>query len=281
MNIDKRDRDYLKTLTVLYVEDDTDTRELFSEFLRRPVGTLFVAENGKEGFDAFLKHSPDIIVTDILMPVMDGLSMAACIREVNQTVPIIVVTAFEQTDYLMRAVNIGIDRYVTKPVNSQLLLESLFKSAHILRAEEQLNLKQKWELEEMTMSNQQLHDQLNIIFDVSPAGILLGDVRGFITFANRRLAEMLGYQVEELIGNDYLEYVHPDDFGECMEKQQRLIAGDIRTIDDERRFIRKDGTFFCGHVTASHFESESARQNGLVCLITDVTGGIYGTNSGN
>jgi PAS domain S-box-containing protein len=200
---------------------------------------------------------------------MDGLSMAARIRELNQTVPIIVVTAFEQTDYLMRAVNIGVDRYVTKPVNSQLLLEALLKSAHILRAEEQLNLKQTWEFKELAISNQNLHDQLRMIFELSPTGIILGDLRGFISFANRRLAEMLGYQLEELIGNDYLEYVHPDDFRESMDKQQKLVDGEISTIDDTRRFVRKDGTFFQGHVTASYFES--AGQNGLVCLITDVS----------
>ena len=271
MSIDKLDQNFLKTLTVLYVEDDVDTREQFSEFLRRPVGTLIVATNGAEGLAAFLEHQPDIIVTDILMPVMDGLTMATRIREVNQAVPIIVVTAFEQTDYLMRAVNIGVDRYVTKPVNSQLLFESLIKSARILRAEEQLNLKQSWEFKEMAISNQNLHDQLRMIFELSPVGIVLGDLRGFIAFANRRMAEMLGYQLEELIGNDYIEYVHPDDFKESMEKQQQLVDGEISTIDDIRRFVRKDGTFFRGHVTASYYETESAGQNGLVCLIADVS----------
>jgi YesN/AraC family two-component response regulator len=136
------DQEYLKTLTVLYVEDDADTRKPFSEFLSRPSGTLITAVNGEEGFNAFLKHSPDIVITDILMPVMDGLTMAAKIREISLSVPIIVITAFEQSDYLMRAVNTGIDRYVTKPVNSRMLLNCLYNCAHQLRAEKQLGKRQ-------------------------------------------------------------------------------------------------------------------------------------------
>jgi PAS domain S-box-containing protein len=202
---------------------------------------------------------------------MDGLTMAAKIREVDKTVPIIVVTAFEQTDYLLRAVDIGIDRYVTKPVNSELLLQALLKTAHILRAEEQLNIKKQWEIKEAQMNNQKLHEQLRIIFELSPAGIILGDPRGFITFVNRHMAEMLGYSEQELIGTDYLEYVHRDEFAASMEKQQLLMAGTVCSIDDERRFIRKDGTILSGYIAASLFEAESTGQNGLVCLITSVS----------
>jgi len=138
MDSRKLDQNYLKTLKVLYVEDDEDTRKQFSEFLRRPVGTLITAANAAEGLEAFIKHSPDIVVTDILMPEMDGLTMAVKIREIAPKVPIIAVTAFEQTDYMMRAINIGIDKYVIKPVDGDLLLEGLLECVHRLREEQQL-----------------------------------------------------------------------------------------------------------------------------------------------
>ena len=144
----RRDQDYLKTLTVLYVEDDADTREQFSDFLRRSVGILIAAENGVAGLEAFKKYTPDIVVTDILMPHMDGLTMAREILDIMRTVPIIVVTAFEQTDFLMRAINMGIEKYVTKPVNSYLLFESLLECAHRLRAEEQIKLQHQQEIRE-------------------------------------------------------------------------------------------------------------------------------------
>ena len=142
----RRDQDYLKTLTVLYVEDDIDTREQFSDFLRRSVGILITAENGVAGLEAFKKHAPDIVVTDILMPQIDGLTMAGKILAKTPSVPIIVVTAFEQTDYLMRAINMGIEKYVTKPVNSYILFETLLECAHRLRAEEQIKLQHQQEI---------------------------------------------------------------------------------------------------------------------------------------
>lgn len=144
----RRDQEYLKTLTVLYVEDEPDTREQFSDFLRRFVGTLIAAENGVAGLEAFKEHTPDIVVTDILMPQMDGLAMAREILDIKRTVPIIVVTAFEETDYLMRAINMGIEKYVTKPVDSYLLFESLLDCAHRLRAEELIKLQHQQEIRE-------------------------------------------------------------------------------------------------------------------------------------
>jgi len=86
------DQNYLKTLTVLYVEDDDDTREQFSEYLRHPVGTLITAGNGAEGLEAFITYAPDIVITDILMPLMDGLTMSCEIRGRAPQVPIIVLT---------------------------------------------------------------------------------------------------------------------------------------------------------------------------------------------
>ena len=144
----RRDQDYLKTLTVLYVEDDAETREQFSDFLRRSVGTLITAEHGVAGLEAFKKHTPDIVITDIMMPQMDGLTMAQNILGMIPSVPIIVLTAFEQTDYLMRAINMGIEKYVTKPVNSYQLFESLINCAHRLRAEQQVKLQHQMEIRE-------------------------------------------------------------------------------------------------------------------------------------
>ena len=144
----RRDQDYLTTLTVLYVEDDAETREQFSDFLRRSVGTLITAEHGVAGLEAFKKHTPDIVITDIMMPQMDGLTMAQNILGMIPSVPIIVLTAFEQTDYLMRAINMGIEKYVTKPVNSYQLFESLINCAHRLRAEQQVKLQHQMEIRE-------------------------------------------------------------------------------------------------------------------------------------
>jgi DNA-binding response OmpR family regulator len=130
MNVYIQDKDYLKNLTLLYVEDDESTREAFSVFLNHCSGVLIKASNGAEGLQAFLLNKPDIIVTDIRMPVMDGLAMACKIRELDMSVPIIVLTAFDQSADLMKSINLGIDRYVTKPVDSKKFKEALLACAY-------------------------------------------------------------------------------------------------------------------------------------------------------
>jgi diguanylate cyclase (GGDEF)-like protein len=134
MNTETEDQEFLKSLTILYVEDEDDTREQFSKFLTRIAGVLIVARDGAEGLEAFLKQSPDIIITDIRMSNMDGLTMATEIRNLDKSIPIIVMTAFEQLDYLKRSINIGVEKYLTKPINGAELYETLLGCARELLA---------------------------------------------------------------------------------------------------------------------------------------------------
>jgi diguanylate cyclase (GGDEF)-like protein len=139
MNCSDTDKEYLKSLSVLYVEDDTETRLSIERILRPRVGSIVTAGNGAEGLDAFHALHPDLVITDILMPVMDGLSMAQEIRKVDHNVPIVVITAFEQTDYLLRSIDIGIDRYVIKPVMVDRLMAALTYCSHRIFTENRLS----------------------------------------------------------------------------------------------------------------------------------------------
>ncbi|MBF0466856.1 MAG: response regulator [Nitrospirae bacterium] len=95
----------LKALTVLYVEDEDITRESLGKFIRRRVKTLYVAENGKAGLEIFLKENPDVVITDIEMPLMNGHEMIEKIREHSSNVPIIVTTAYNDEQHTSDAVN--------------------------------------------------------------------------------------------------------------------------------------------------------------------------------
>jgi len=119
-----------------------------------------VANDGAEGLEAFRKKPTDIVVTDIQMPNMDGLTMAREIRNLDRNVPILVTTAFEQTDYLMRSLEIGIDQYVLKPIQGQRFESALMALAHRLSTEEQLRQKQKLEAEAIRLRH---HAALSIL----------------------------------------------------------------------------------------------------------------------
>lgn len=123
---------YLKELTILYAEDDTGIRTQIAHFLEHRCARLVQATNGREALDLFHAQRPDMVISDILMPEMDGLELSAAIKEIHTSTPIILTTAFNDPDYMMRAIDIGIDAYVLKPVNLEKLLAALNKQSDIL-----------------------------------------------------------------------------------------------------------------------------------------------------
>jgi len=134
----------LENMRVLYVEDDEFIREELSETLEFDVKKLYVAENGEVGLELFKKHNPDIVISDIKMPKMDGLKMSEQIKKISPKTPIIITTAFSDSSYLMKAIEIGIDRYVTKPVDIDLLYQKLEEIATLYSIEQERKTRNRY-----------------------------------------------------------------------------------------------------------------------------------------
>lgn len=143
-NSSKQNREIAKTLTVLYIEDDHEIKQQLSIFLKRKVGTLYTTSNGQDGFNAYRKHKPDVIITDIRIPTMDGLKMTEKIRHIDKDVPIIVTTAFNEPEYITKSISLGVDKYITKPIDPYLLLNTIVKSATIAVQKRELESKNKY-----------------------------------------------------------------------------------------------------------------------------------------
>lgn len=146
-NSGAQDEAFLRKLSLLVVEDDTDTLDQISEFLQGKVGELITAGNGPEGLKKFEAHRPKIVLTDVFMPGMDGLDLAGKIRLLDRKVQIIVITAFERNEYLKRSIENGIDKYVLKPVHPERLETVLLECGHHLRGLEQLERQREREEE--------------------------------------------------------------------------------------------------------------------------------------
>ena len=110
----------LKSISVVYVEDDEAVRDSITMSLKRKVKIIHEAENGEEGIELIKKYNPEIVITDVEMPVMDGLTMIKKIRENEElSVPIIVITAYEDDEHFTALA----DGYIYKPVNLKALFE--------------------------------------------------------------------------------------------------------------------------------------------------------------
>ncbi len=115
----------LQNINVLYVEDDDLTREAFSSILSRFVSTLYTAENGEVGLNKFKETNPDIVITDLEMPKMNGIEMIHKIREVSPKKTIIVITAFKDEAHKAE----DADLVLVKPVKRDFLLDALINEA--------------------------------------------------------------------------------------------------------------------------------------------------------
>lgn len=114
---------------ILLVEDDKPTRDLLQTIISRkfPDLTLLVAGNGKEGLEVFQSQQPEIVFTDISMPVMDGIEMAGEMKKIKAETVFVVLTAFNNKSFLSRFNEIGYSAYVTKPIEFSKLFEALNK----------------------------------------------------------------------------------------------------------------------------------------------------------
>lgn len=120
----------LKNITILYAEDEKDLREVTHQILKGFTKKQFIAENGQEGLNLFKEHENeiDLIITDVNMPILNGLEMVKEIKKINLNIPIIVATAFSNKEYLLEAIDIGVDKYVLKPIDISKLLQVMSQS---------------------------------------------------------------------------------------------------------------------------------------------------------
>jgi len=145
----------LKTLTILYVEDELDLQEEVTYNISPFVKKIITKNNGQDAFEYFEENHThiDMIITDILMPIKNGIEMVHDIRKINYEIPIIYTTAFNDNEYLLKTVGQSIDAYILKPINVETLLKGISKACV--------------KVENERLKNELLQMNKNLISDVS------------------------------------------------------------------------------------------------------------------
>lgn len=127
----------LKEKSVLFAEDDTITRNQMTEILEMLFRKVFVASDGEEALRIFEDESPDVIISDIKMPKLDGLNFVRRVRQSNYEVPILLLTSFTEQDLLLNAANLSIDGYLVKPVELERLTFTVCRAIQRVHKEEE------------------------------------------------------------------------------------------------------------------------------------------------
>ena len=164
------------SFSVLYVEDEPRVREQMRLFLGKLFAKVGVAADGREGLRSFRDGHYDLVITDLRMPGLDGLEMVERIRAKDAEVPVIVSTAFNDSDYLLRSIDLGVSHYLLKPLETPALVKALFKTLSHLGLERKVH--------ELTA---RIRELLNVQTNLMV--VVRGDQ---ITTANKRFLDLFG-----------------------------------------------------------------------------------------
>jgi CheY-like chemotaxis protein len=129
----KQLRASLQPYALLYVEDNVGLNTQATALFQKLFDTVYSAYDGEEGLKLFQEHRPAIVITDIVMPKMDGLMMAESILKIDPEVKIIITTAHDDPDFLHKAIRVGIFDFLVKPLRIESLSETLERCAHELK----------------------------------------------------------------------------------------------------------------------------------------------------
>ncbi|MDA7848178.1 response regulator [Sulfurospirillum sp.] len=117
----------LHTCTILFAEDEEYTRESIGEILSLICKNVILAKDGKEALELYKNNKIDIVILDIEMPYLNGLEVCGEIRETNHHVPIVLATAYTNTEYFLKAVELHLTAYILKPIMASSLKDALKK----------------------------------------------------------------------------------------------------------------------------------------------------------
>lgn len=245
---------YVLPLSVMYVEDEVLILRSITTMMERKIKNVHIAQNGEAGLEIFKKHRPQIVVTDIKMPVMDGLEMIEKIKEIDPTTKFIVVSAYGETNYFIRAIELSVHGFILKPVDVNQLMEVIMELSNGILLQQEIIAKEEErktaESARLTLEKQyaELHENMR-------DGSLRTDLKGKILNTNIAFQKILGYSQEELLGKtthditpkewhsietDIIEtQVKPRGYSDLYEKE--YIHSDGRIIPIEcRTYLQRD-----------------------------------------
>jgi len=127
-------------ISLLLVEDDKVIRSIYEQILSKHINKIIIAVDGEDGYNKYLECKPDLILSDIKMPVMNGLDMVKKIRIDDKTQRIIIMSAYGESRFFLKAIEAGVKGFLVKPVETDQLLNVISEQANDILLEKRLNI---------------------------------------------------------------------------------------------------------------------------------------------
>lgn len=236
---------------VLIVDDEKSIRTTLSEFLREDGHELWAAENATDGLRIVSEVAPDVVVTDIVLPRIDGITLLRKIHEESPEIQVVVITGEPTVDTAAEAVRQGAFDYLAKPITGGEIRATVASAVRVkaladdrLRLEEE-NLRYRTHLEEeVTRTTGELRAseaRYRVVVEHAVEAIFIAQ-DGVLPFANAAATTISGYSAEELRTRPFADLLHPDDKAAVLDGYARQLEGRDGGDLDELRIVRADGT---------------------------------------
>ncbi|MFA6741084.1 MAG: diguanylate cyclase [Arcobacteraceae bacterium] len=266
-------KEILKDICVLYVEDENDVREFTAKLLDSLLKRVYVAQDGLEGLKIYEenKNDIDLIISDINMPKMDGLSMCEAIKKINNEIPLVITSAHNDTNFLRKSIEIGVTTYAMKPIDLYQLMES------IIKAMEPIILKKK--LVELNLSlESKIEQEISKIKSILDAqdNIIIVTNKEEITNVNKKFLDFFGI-------NNFNEFIKSkrnifdffkEDFGfiskEQITKQESWIKY-IKELHEIDRIVKIKDALDEEKIFAINVDYYENKEDYYVFSLTDIT----------
>ncbi|MCV6608551.1 MAG: response regulator [Campylobacterales bacterium] len=217
-------------MKILIADDESINITILEALLKEYTKEIFEASNGEEALKIFKEKSPQIVITDGIMPIMDGIQLVKEIKKLDQKIPIIFISALDEPDLLARAVQYGIEGFIPKPINRDFFIHSIEKVMKSIHVGKQLEVQER------------ILNQYKLAIDKTTL-VSKTDVNGVITYVNEAFERISGYKESELMGKPHSVVRHPDSPDEIFKEMwQTIKAG--KNWNGKIKNIRKDGTSY-------------------------------------
>ncbi len=224
-----------KGMSILYVEDEQSIRENTKLLLETIFSNVQTAGNGLEGLNLYKESLFDIVITDILMPEMNGVNMVKKIKEINPNQSIIITSACEDSNYLLELINLAVAQFILKPIQTEQLINILDEVVTHLYNQRKVNeftAQLKQDLIHQTTLLEQYKEVVDFATIVSKT-----DLNGKIIYVNEQFIHTSGYSYDEIIEKGHKLLRHPDMSHEFYKNlwetilSKRIWKGTIKNIN--------------------------------------------------
>jgi two-component system NtrC family sensor kinase len=220
---------------ILIIDDEESTRELLKLSLQVEGYKVYLAEDGYKGLAVFEEVRPEVVLTDIKMPGMDGIDVLRRLKQLNPDVEVIVITGHGEMELAIQALQLEASDFINKPISDKAL------SVALTRAREKIWMRAK--LKDATEEIQRRHNFEHQLVQTSMDGIIANDPRGNIIIFNEGASRICGYTREEALCGLSVIQLYPPGVAQEVKKRIRSpeYGGTGRLINFDTQVLNKSG----------------------------------------